>query len=298
MGIFKKKFIRLYPVAIFIVISAFIISLFGIKDFNLYANILVLLNLHGTGMSVHLDGCSVIKPFWYVSSMLWVLGIYYYMLKNFDKKKVNFAIFLIVFFCYSFLINAKNGHINSIEQTFYHIFNVGFMRALGGIGIGYIIGDWWKIYKEKIQQITFNTYQKIIVTFAEFICLYFMINNLILHRLKFNNHMIFIFDFIAIIILFVVKKGYISQILNDSILGDISVNLAKYTYSLYMVHKLVFAILAGSLWKYHTEFVYTHPLGNVILTLSLVMIFGVFTYHCVEQPCGNFLKHTIKSKHN
>lgn len=105
--------------------------------------------------------------------------------------------------------------------------------------------------------------------------------------------MIFIFDFIAIIILFIAKKGYISQVLNDSILGDISVNMAKYTYSLYMCHKLVFAVLAGSLWKYHKEFVYSYPLENVILTLSLVLIFGVFTYHCVEKPCADWFKNKI-----
>jgi peptidoglycan/LPS O-acetylase OafA/YrhL len=291
----KKKLIRLYPVAIFTVIVSFLISLTGVIKFNLYSNILVLLNLHGTAMSVNLPDCQL-KAFWYVSSMLWVLGIYYYLLKNFDKKIVNLAIFLIVFLCYSFLINAKGGKINSVEQTFYHIFNVGFMRALAGLGVGYFIGEWWKENKEKIQQISLNIYQKLAITALEFVCLYFMINNLVLHRLKFQNHMIFIVDFIAIIMLFIIKKGFISQILNDTILGDISVNIAKYTYSLYITHKLIFAILVGSFWKFHPQWVYAHPIENVVMTLLLVVIFGAFTYHFVEAPCARYFSKKAETR--
>lgn len=290
----KKKLIRLYPVAIFTVILSFFISLAGVIKFNLYSNILILLNIHGTAMSVNLNDCHI-KVFWYVSSMLWVLGIYYYALKHFDKKKVNFVIFLTIFFCYSFMVNAKNGRISSVEQTFYHIFNVGFMRALGGLGVGYFIGEWWRENREKIQQISLNIYQKLTITALEFICLYFTINYLIFQRLSFKNNIIFIAVFIAIVMLFIAKKGYISQILNDTKLGDISVNIAKYTYSTYITHKLVFAVLVGTFWKTHKEWVYLHPVENVVYTLILVFILGIFTYHFVEAPCARYFSHKAKN---
>lgn len=231
--------------------------------------------------------------FWYVSAMLWGLGIYYYLIRNFDKKKVNFVIFLIIFFRYSFMISAKGGKINNPAKTIYFIFNIGFLRALGGIGIGYFIGEWWKSEKEKIKIFTVTLYQKLVITLIEFICLYFMINNLLFHKIKFKNDMIFIFDFIAVIVLFILKKVYISQILNDSFLGDISTNIAKYTYSVYMCHKLIFAILANSLWKYFSNEVYNHPILNIVYTLVFVFIFGVFTYHFVEEPCAKYLKQKL-----
>ena len=120
-----------------------------------------------------------------------------------------------------------------------------------------------------------------------------MINNLLFHKIKFKNDMIFIFDFIAIIILFLLKKGYISQILNDSFLGNISTNIAKYTYSVYMCHKLVFAILANSLWKYFSDEVYNHPILNIVYTLILVFIFAIFIYHFIEEPCTKYLKQKL-----
>lgn len=288
----KKKFIRLYPVAIFIVLIAFLISRFGVIDFSLYSNLLILLNVCGTPMWENIDNLYM-GVFWYVSAMLWVLGIYYYLIRNFDKKKVNFVIFLIIFFSYSFMISAKGGKINNPAKTIYFIFNIGFLRALGGIGIGYFIGEWWKSEKEKIKIFTVTLYQKLVITLIEFICLYFMINNLLFHKIKFKNDMIFIFDFIAVIVLFILKKGYISQILNDSFLGDISTNIAKYTYSVYMCHKLIFAILANSLWKYFSNEVYNHPILNIVYTLVFVFIFGVFTYHFVEEPCAKYLKQKL-----
>lgn len=82
----KKKFIRLYPVVIFIILIAFLISRFGVIDFSLYSNILILLNVCGTPMWQNLNDLYM-SVFWYVSAMLWVLGIYYYLIKNFDEKK-------------------------------------------------------------------------------------------------------------------------------------------------------------------------------------------------------------------
>lgn len=51
-----------------------------------------------------------------------------------------------------------------------------------------------------------------------------------LHKLKFNNQIVFIIAFVAVIVAFLINKGFISRFLNK----NWCVNVAKYTYSFYM----------------------------------------------------------------
>ena len=102
----KNKLIRVYPVLVFITIIYLFTSLLGITKFTLYDNILSLLCLNGTGLVLSHGNTGI---FWYVSAMLWTFLLFYYLLKNYDKKHVNLFIALLIFFCYSFIIHAKGG---------------------------------------------------------------------------------------------------------------------------------------------------------------------------------------------
>ncbi len=283
----KKKLIRLYPVLIFGFILYFIASITGYMKFSFYDNILSFFMLSGTGMVLQVKNMGA---FWYVSSMFWVLLLLFYLLKNYERKNVNLFVALSVFLVYSILIQAKGGKINNHEQTFYYIFNVGMMRAIGGIGLGYFIGAWYKENIQKIKEIKFSLSKKLCVTGLEFICLFFIINNLCFHKFKFYNHMVFILAFVVIITLFLLNKGYISRMLSK----DIWVNLAKYTYSLYMMHIFVYDLLKNTIWTYHKDFVYAHPVVNILIALSGALILGVATYHFVEVPAAQWLKQKFK----
>ncbi|MBQ8459719.1 acyltransferase [bacterium] len=286
----KKKIIRLWPVLIFLLLLTTVASLFGIYKFNMYDKILALVGLNGTGW-IMVKGVSNAGVFWYVSSMFWVLLLFYYLRKYFNKKNVDLFISIVVYFSYAFLIHAKGGKINSADQNFYYIFNVGILRALGGIGIGYFIGDWYRNNEEKIRAWSVTVLQKIALTVLEFMCLFFIINNLMLRRLKYGNDMIYIVTFVVIIVLFLLNKGYISRLLNDTKIGDVSVFCAKYTYSIYMMQFFVFNIINAFVWKRFPDFVLSHQIINVEFTLLCVIIFGIFTYHFVEKPCVDYFKY-------
>ena len=279
----KNKLIRLYPVLIWITLLCFIASLFGAIEFTYYDNILALICLNGTSLVFKLGNTGI---FWYVSAMLWTFILFYYLLQNYDKKHVNLFIAILVFFSYSFLIHAKGGKINHNIQTFYYIFNVGMLRAFGGIGFGYFIAEWYKNNLEHIKNITLNIKQKWCLSIVEFMCVFFIINNLIFHLPNFKNHFVYIAIFAMTIILFLIKKGYVSQILEK----NIWVNLSKYTYSFYLTHIIVLNILKGSFWKTHQEWVYANPIENIVYTLLLVFMLGIFTYHFVEKPCADYFK--------
>ncbi len=285
----KNKLIRLYPVLLWITFIAFIASLFGVFKFHFYENILTLCGLSGTSLVLNFGNVDI---FWYVSTMLWTFLLFYYLLQNYEKKHVNLFIAILIFFCYSFLIHAKGGKINHNLQTFYYIFNVGMMRGFGGIGLGYFIAEWYKNNVDNIKNLFINIKQKICISIIEFACIFFIINNLMLHRPSFKNHIFFIVVFVITIILFLIRRGYISQCLEN----DFWPKLSKYTYSFYMTHLSVFNILRGSLWKYYPEWVYAHPVLNIELSLVLVFILGVFTYHIIEVPCTRYFSQKVIHK--
>lgn len=276
---------------IFSFILYFLISLTGIFKFKLYDNILCLLCLSGTPLVTQMGNSSV---FWYVSAMLWSFVFYFYLLKNYTRKNVNLFMAILVCFCYSFIIQAKNGSISNHVQTFYYIFNIGMMRALGGIGLGCFIAEWYKNNQDSITNIVLNIKQKCCLSIIEFMCIFFIINNLMLHRPNCKNDILFIAVFVMTIMLFIAKKGYISQCLEKNIWQQIS----KYTYSFYMTHLIVFSTFKASLWKYHPEWVYAHPVLNIVYTLILVFILGIFTYHFVEKPCTKYLSNKFKPVDN
>ncbi len=279
---FKKKIIRIYPTLLFCMLLVFFISLTGAFKFKFYSNIMDFLCLNGTSLVLTYGNMSV---FWYVSAMLWTFALYLYLFKNFEKKKVNLFIFLTIFFCYTFIIHAKHGQINNHAQTFYNIFNIGMMRALGGIGLGYFIAEWYKDNIDFIKNLILSFKTRLVLTGLEFMCLYFIINNLMLHKLQYKNDMIFIVVFVCIIVLFILKQGFISKYLNCNFWSSIS----KYTYSLYMTHSIVIKTFKGLLYEPHPEIAYLHPYWILMLQIFVILILGIFTYHFVEKPSTKYL---------
>ena len=281
----KNKLIRFYPVMIFVVICSSFLS------FKLYNYMMCLLFLTGTPLVLNAGGIAI-NPLWYLSSLLWSLVLYFYLLKNYKKKSVNLIIAIIAIFSYALIIQELNGGINSHTKIINGFINIGMLRALGGIGIGYFIAEWYKLNIDKIKNFSCNFLQKLLFSLIEFACLFFIINNLILHKLKYPNQMIFIIIFIFTIILFLLKKGFISKILDNNLCPIIS----KYTFSLYMTHVLGLENVKKHLWKTHHEWVYAIPIENIVYTLLLVFILGIFTYHFVEKPCAEYFKRIEKQK--
>ena len=278
----KRKFIRFYPVLLFCFVAFFLVSFTGAIDFHWYDNILNLLCLDGTVLVLRYGNNGL---FWYVSSMMWTFVLFSYLLKNYEKKNVDLFITLAVFFCYGFILHARNGAINFPRQTYYNIFNVGVMRAIGGIGLGYIISEWYKTYGEKIDCAVLSFKQKFLVTCLEALCLFFTIYALMLHRISFNNNIVFIVCFAIMLMLFISKKGYISQFLEK----DYWKYASRYTYSIFMTHQIVCFSLKELLMARYPNFVYSHPVANIFLILTCVLLLGIATYHLVEKPAANYL---------
>lgn len=286
----KHKLIRLYPVVTFVVLVSFLLSLFGIYEFSFYGFTLDYLGINGTILTLktgHIGGL------WYVTTMLWTCILFGYIIKNYQKKNVDLFIALLIFFSYGFIIHALKGNIGcTTGTTINYIYNIGLLRAFGGIGIGYFIAQWYKVNFDKIKIFNPNLFQKLSITILEFMCIFFIINNLILHKLHYSNKIIFIVVFTIAIMLFLFKKGFITKLLDINFWQ----NMSKYTYSLYMTHIVTLRFFKFTLWKYHGDFVYNYPILNILLFLSATLLFGIFTYHFIEKPAKIYLSKKLEQK--
>ena len=186
---------------------------------------------------------------------------------------------------YTFVLRGNNYHLNNTDRLFAYIFNSRMTRAFGGIGIGIFIGLWYKTYEMKIKDYVPLLKTKVAISRVEFICLYFMVNNLILHRFAYHNDFMYVIVFVLLIVAFVCNKGFISQWLNQ----DIFVFASRYVYSIFMTHMLILSVIKRGFWKMHRVFLEQYPIMNMVLALSLVILVGVLTYHLVEVKCKNYL---------
>ena len=278
----KKKFIRMWPVMAFAVLLASVFSLFKLMKFTYWDNIYALLFLNGTALFKMSGNLGVS---WYCSVMMLHFILFFYLLKNFNPKIVWLIIGFGVYLSYAYLLGGNNFHINNAHKDYGYIFNSMMLRAWGGIGLGMLIALWYNTYQKAILAYIPQKTTKILITAGEFVCLYFMIHNLLFHKFRHGNDFMFILVFIGLITAFICKKGYISQLFDRNIF----VEMSKYVYSIFMTHTLVFVALKNSFWLKHSQFVIENPLTNLFISLGLTILVGVLTYHLVEIKCKNYL---------
>lgn len=280
----KKKFIRLYPVLVIILLIGWLgYSPFGLYKLKIYDSILILFGFNGTALAKCGSWQTGGNAFWYVSAMLWTLSLFYYLLKNYERKTVNLIIAILVYTSYALLAGMEHW---PMDKPLSVMLNTDMCRAIGGIGIGYFIAQWYNANKDSIKNAVLPVYTKVFLTLIEFMCLFFIINNLLLHKIKYDNNFIFIVVFTLTIVLFLYNQGFISRFLNK----DIFVFLSKYIYSIYMVHCYIIYMLHHYFWDIHQHFLATHPIMNIEIAIGLAIFFGVLMYHFVEKPASIYLK--------
>lgn len=279
-----KKFIRLAPAIIFLYLCYNLASILGVcKIYHNYYNILSLLFLNNIGITL-LKGN--LRITWFVSVLVSVSTFYFYILKHFEKRYTDLFIILITVFCYSFLIHFWNGYIAGNIFSVYYIFNTGVMRGLAGIGFGIVIANLYKMYKPAVLNYKSSLKSLLVYGIVECYIFCFIFNNLVLHRLSYKNDIIVILFFVLLFSLFILKRGFLSNLLNCKI----SEKLGKYAYSIFLMHPLVFQLLNFYVWKPHNFIVQNYPILQIVAAVTLSILCGVFTYHFIEKPAQIYLK--------
>lgn len=275
----KKKILRLSPVIIFSVIVGFIASLFGLMKFSFHSALMTMTFTNVlTDMSI--GNWDELAVTWYVSVLFWVSLLYFYLMKNFDKKYTNLAIGILSVVSYYVALKAHQGSLGNPHATFLGIINLGFLRGFGGIGLGYFIAQWYKDNYNAIANKICSVKEKLGYTLLEIIFLVAVFLELFILNSQHKYNFAIVIDIAILFILFLLKRGYISQFLDNNLVA----NLSKYTYSIYVIHLLLFVLLKGVLLQFATAW-YFFP-----LLITILIICSVLTYHFVEVPCAKFLK--------
>ena len=286
-GYIKHRAIRLLPLLLGVFVIYFLMSKIGLIEFRKYDNLFVLLFLNNSGLM--LKG-SNIGGSWFVSALVVASGFYFYLYKHFQKYICDFITCLVTIFSYSFLIHVNNGKIDiNPLATYYHFINAGILQALAGLGLGIIICNLYSDYKDKFKE-KGTVLQTLLFSAFEVYLLIFLINNMTFHKIKFDNEIIFILGFCVLIFLFLIKRGVISKILDCKL----SKELGKYTYSIFLVHGIVISFLCNFFYKTHLQFVYNHPILQIVIILILSFAAGVIMFHLVERPMISLLNKNKK----
>ena len=106
------------------------------------------------------------------------------------------------------------------------------------------------------------------------------------------NKLIFVIVFAVTMILLLCKKGIISRFLDKNIF----VSLGKYTYSIYMLHLLILGLNKNLIWAKHLCWVHIHPVINLVILLTSMLLAGVLTYHFVEKPAAEYMNKKFPRK--
>lgn len=278
----KKKIIRLWPVMAFGVLLAGVFALFGLLKFRYWDNIYCLLFLNGTALHRVTANIGVS---WYCSAMLMHFILFLYLFKNFSAKTAWLIVAVGIYICYGIILQSQKFNIWGHSTTVGYIFTIGMMRAWGGIGLGMLIGLWYKTNADRIRQFTPSLVCKTGISIVEFVCLYFMINNLMLHKFAHYDQFMFIIVFVCLITTFICQKGYISQILNLGIFSFLS----KYVYSIFITHKIILEVVQINIMQPYHQLFWKYPVGSLALLMAVIIVVGVLTYYLVEKPAAKYL---------
>lgn len=278
-----KKYIRLSPVILFSMGLCAIGYLLGAMPFKIFPNLLTVFLLNNFVLKISVGSNPVL---WFTSVLFAGLLLYFCIIKFLHAKTKYLSILMFTVISYTILEILQHGSFANPLKNYFHIFNIGFLRAAGGIGLGCLIGYLYKFFVlGKKSHTIYSVLEICLMSFIIWWCMF-------IHG-RINN-IIFVICFALLFILFLAKKGFLSRITDK----DIWVKSGRYQYSIYVVHYVIIRILGICIWKNCPLFVLNHPILPIIFNLFVILSIGILTYHMIELPCTRFLNNKFLRKQN
>ena len=226
------------------------------------------------------NGHSYVGAAWYISVLIWITLLFYYLLKTQRKETACTVIAVLTFFAYLACVRFGWGRLQGLgdKENLGYLIPQSLMRGIGGIGLGFFIA---LFYSEKDMKISlFKPWQ---YTLAELALLILPCVSMFYKPMFPDNVMVLIADFTGLIYLFAVKKGYVSRFFEKPYFARIS----RYCLAIYLSHiSITFRTL--SYFKI-SSFFDSHLIIAAVYFVSSCIV-GFIIYHTVEQPIGQTLK--------
>lgn len=278
---FVKKVIRLLPVFVGVSLIVLLYKIFGLiqenqgfhyKDFIM--NLFFIRNIALYNDLINYEFSYGNAPAWFMGSLFWTLIFYFVLFRVYTRKRALFASAIIMYICYV----CRANETPLINIAFY----LSMARSLPNIALGYFIATMVANIKDSKE----TKILKFFYTIVEGYCLYEIFEVLFIKPQAWTLELYYILCFACLFLSFTLKKGYISQLLDKKMWG----NIGKYTYSIYMSQYLIQILLAKGNWLAEQPFYKTintnYPLLDlVVFYVLLEVVIGILVYYLIETKC-------------
>lgn len=230
---------------------------------------------------------------WYIQALFWVSLFYFYLFKTKKKENVNLMMGLFAFFGLVAVIKRGigiNSFLGDVGDIGY-IFNMQLIYCLSCMALGYWISQ---IYNLCDKQKIITNASKIFYTVLEAFVLSYSILLMFIKKLYPGNIAFMCISFSALIILFLLKRGWISQFFEKSCWKKIS----KYCLAIYLVQCVIVYDSFGWVLAKYSDFMMGYKLIAIFVTILCCFIVGILAHYLVEIPCYNFFAKWFKGSKN
>ena len=241
----KKRLIQFIPL---VTLGCILDSLF-VHKINLLAFLSSMFLLSGTGIFPRSTCCTVA---WYVSILFWVSILYFYMLKTLKRETATLFLGFIAFFGTVAIVKLDPyGKFLGAPGDIGNIIDMQIVYGMALMAVGYFV---WVIYTALNEKISPTRFQKVVFSVIELSLLIYSILFINVKYLFPSNRAIAIIVFAALIMLFALKIGYVSQFFEKKIWSKIAkYSLATYLTQGFLVWHVFPRIIRGGYYVERTQ---------------------------------------------
>lgn len=274
-----NKFARLWPMLALYLIIGFIFF-----HFNAYECFYNALFLQAVGVTPTVSGIT-----WYVSPLFFSMIFLFALFKNFkNKNKFNLFLGVLVYFSYTALVN--NCGIIFSRHNIYGFLSLSVLRAIAGLGAGYLIGVITESFKrlDYIKNYKGNWFTRavafLVVSAVELTSFYYMMRHFFDSQNSMKQEFFFVLLFVLFFLCLLSRKGIFTLLFNNKLFGF----AGKYAYSIYIMQQISFYILQRIFWN-NSAYVQNHFVRTLLISTAFSILFGIAAYYIVEKPSAYLL---------
>ncbi len=277
-SIVKKRICQFMP----LIIGGSFLHILFIRHISIPDMIAEFLLMTSTGLYTHARYNCVS---WYLSVLFWVSIFYFYLIKTKSKENVNIFFAIISFLGMIAMIKRGMAWQNTLgdKGDLGFIFDMRFVYGLATIAIGYFIAEIFKIINSDKM---ISNVEKAVYTLMEIFFICYNVLVMFIKPMYPRNMGIIAFCYASMILLFVLKRGYISQFLEKKIYAI----PAKYCLATYLVQSVTTLSIFDWAVKKYPLLLTEYKVFTIFAILFICIVFGVWAHHVIEKPCGKFLK--------
>lgn len=231
--------------------------------------------LQGTGLLTR--DVALNEPAWYIAVLFWC-SLFYFAFRRYVRLEIgNFIIATLVFVLLIVVLQSGGGRYK-IVLDFYPL---GLLDGIVCMGLGYLMAQCC-VRPEK-QESCAGLCMK--TTLLELVVIGYVFCSMFYEECRLHGGIWMRISHIALLYLFVMKRGYISSFFERPIFA----RLSRYCLAIYLTHWCVIVLANQYIAPWNPELVFEYEKFFIVGGMLLATIIGVLAHHIVEIPVNRFL---------